>query len=260
MCISHAVGRGLRNQRTDVGIVQVLLNMNCGTPPRYEPVQVDGVFGDQTSRGIESFQRACGLSVDGVVDPDRATLSQLTDGMPAGFGPLALQGIMIAASPRDIATYCRPLELTMRHYGIDTPLRQAHFLAQLGHESGALRYEAELASGEAYEGRLDLGNTEPGDGPRFKGRGLIQLTGRANYAAYGASRGFDFTQGEAPARIAEDPELACDVAGWYWHRHGLNALADADDVRAVTRRINGGENGLADRTEYLRRAKFFLRV
>jgi putative chitinase len=260
MCISHAVGRGLRNQRTDVTVVQVLLNMNCGTPPRYEPVQVDGVFGDQTSRGIENFQRACGLPVDGLVDPERPTLRRLTDGVPAGFGTLTLHGIMTAASPRDIATYCQPLELTMRHYGIDTPLRRAHFLAQVGHESGALRYEEELASGEAYEGRADLGNTERGDGPRFKGRGLIQLTGRANYAAYGAARGFDFTQGDAPARIAADPELSADVAGWYWDRHGLNALADADDVRAVTRRINGGENGLADRIQYLGRAKFFLRV
>jgi putative chitinase len=260
MCISHSVGKGLRNERTDVTVVQVLLDMNCGAPLSYDPVQVDGVFGDETIRGIKDFQRACGLAVDGQIDPAGTTLRRLTDGIPAEFGALALQGIMTAASPRDVATFCQPLDLTMRLYGIDTALRRAHFLAQVGHESGALRYEEELASGDAYEGRADLGNTEPGDGRRFKGRGLIQLTGRANYIAYGAARGDDFTQGDTPSRIAEDPELAADVAGWFWAQKKLNALADADNVRAVTRRINGGYNGLADRIEYLARAKFFLRV
>jgi putative chitinase len=260
MCINQSVGQGLRNERIDVTVVQVLLDMNCGAPLDYDPVQVDGVFGNETSRGIKDFQRACGLAVDGQLDPGGPTLRRLTDGIPAEFCALSLQGIMSAASPRDIATFWQPLDLAMRLYGIDTPLRRAHFLAQVGHESGALRYEEELASGEAYEGRADLGNTEPGDGPRFKGRGLIQLTGRANYAAYGAARGDDFTEGDAPSRIARNPELAADVAGWFWTLKKLNPLADADNVRAVTRRINGGYNGLADRIEYLARAKFFLRV
>ena len=260
MCISHSVGKGLRNERADVTVVQVLLDMSCRLPPGYDPVQIDGVFGNETSRGIESFQRSCGLSADGHIDPGGPTLRHLSDGIPGEFDALTLQGIMTAASPRDVATYWAPLEQTMRRYGIDTALRRSHFLAQVGHESGALRYEEELASGEAYERRADLGNTEPGDGPRFKGRGLIQLTGRANYAAYGAARGIDLTTGDAPRRIATDPELAADVAGWFWQSRKLNARADADDIRAVTRRINGGYNGLADRIEYLRRAKFFLRV
>jgi putative chitinase len=260
MCINHSVGKGLRNERADVAAVQVLLNMSCGSPPAYDPVQIDGVFGSETSRGIESFQRSCGLTADGHVDPGGPTLRRLSDGIPGEFAALTLQGVMTAASPRDVATFWSPLDRTMQRYGIDTPLRRAHFLAQVGHESGALRYEEELASGEAYEGRADLGNTKPGDGPRFKGRGLIQLTGRANYAAYGEARGIDFTRGDAPSRIAEDPELAADVAGWFWQSRKLNARADVDDVRAVTRRVNGGYNGLADRIEYLRRAKFFLRV
>jgi putative chitinase len=134
----------------------------------------------------------------------------------------------------------------------------AHLLAQVGHESGDLRFSEEIASGAAYEGRADLGNTQPGDGPRFKGRGLIQLTGRANYTAFGRDRNRDFITPENYRLIATDPNLAVDVAGWFWVKHGLNAFADADNVREITRRINGGFNGLDDRTARLARAKFFL--
>ena len=143
--------------------------------------------------------------------------------------------------------------------GIDTPLRCMHFLAQIGHESAGFRYTEEIASGEAYEGRADLGNTQPGDGVRFKGRGLIQLTGRANYAAYGKAIGVDLVDTDAYETLATDPERAVDVACWFWSTHGLNALADADDIEAVTRRINGGLNGLDDRKAYLHRARFFVR-
>ena len=139
---------------------------------------------------------------------------------------------------------------------IDTPLRQAHFLAHIGHESGHLRYNEELASGAAYEGRANIGNTQPGDGRRFKGRGLIQLTGRANYAAYGEAIGRDLLA--APTLVATDPALAVDVACWFWETRGLNAAADADDIERGTRRINGGLNGIADRRAILARAKRVL--
>jgi putative chitinase len=165
---------------------------------------------------------------------------------------------MINASARRVALYFAPITTKMAECGIDTPLRQAHFLAQLAHESGQLVYTEEIASGEAYEGRLDLGNTQPGDGKRFKGRGLIQLTGRANYTRYGKSVGKDFTTDEAAQTIATDPSLAVDVSCWFWTERRLNAIADNDDVRAVTRVINGGYNGLTDRKAKLARAKFFL--
>ena len=145
-------------------------------------------------------------------------------------------------------------------FGIDTPLRRAHFLAQIGHESGELRFTAEIASGEAYEGRRDLGNTEPGDGPRFKGRGLIQLTGRANYRAFGEALGMDFLTGDNPQRLATDPALAVEVACWFWRTRGLNTFADRDDAEGATRRINGGLNGLGDRLRQLTRARFFQRA
>lgn len=140
---------------------------------------------------------------------------------------------------------------------MDSPLRLAHFMAQLSHESGGFRYMEEIASGAAYEGRKDLGNVMPGDGKRYKGRGPIQLTGRANYRDCGRDLGFDF---ESHPEIVAMPSIGLRVACWYWTEKKLNGLADADDVEAVTRRINGGLNGLADRKAYLTKAKGLLNV
>jgi putative chitinase len=144
----------------------------------------------------------------------------------------------------------------MKKYSITTPLRMAHFVAQIAHETASFLYAEEIADGSAYEERTDLGNTVAGDGKRFKGRGLIQLTGRANYAQYGKDCGFDCVAD--PDRVAEDPLVAVDVACWYWNKRKINRLADADDVKAVTKAINGGYNGLDDRMEYLARAKGVL--
>lgn len=146
------------------------------------------------------------------------------------------------------------LAKTLQKYAIDTPLRIAHFLAQLAHESDGFSTCEEYASGAAYEGRRDLGNTEAGDGRRFKGRGLIQLTGRANYRKYGQAIGIDLVGN--PERAAE-PELSLKLACEYWTRTrgGLNRFADRDDLYSITRAINGGTNGLEDRRRYLGRAK-----
>jgi len=169
-----------------------------------------------------------------------------------------LQAIFQHATAAQIARFHAPLLATMATAQINTPLRQAHFLAQVGHESGELRYTEELASGAAYEGRKDLGNTQPGDGKRFKGRGLIQLTGRANYTAFGASIAQDLCTGDTPTRVSTDPALCVAAATWFWTTHSLNALADRDDLQAITRTINGGTNGLQDRQRLLDRAKQLL--
>jgi putative chitinase len=144
------------------------------------------------------------------------------------------------------------LNSILAQYAIDTDIRTAHFLAQICHESAGFRAAEEFASGSAYEGRKDLGNTQPGDGRRYKGRGLIQLTGRANYAEYGETLGLD---------LLNNPEIACQpitslrIACEYWKRRGLNKFADQDDIETITRRINGGLNGLNDRKAYLTKAK-----
>ena len=155
---------------------------------------------------------------------------------------------------RIVAAVGAALQETLAKYQISTPLRIAHFLAQVAHESDGFCTTEEYASGAAYEGRRDLGNTQPGDGVRFKGRGLIQLTGRANYDKYGKRIGVDLV--DNPAHAA-DPAVSLVLACEYWTqtRGGLNRFADADDILTITRAINGGTNGLEDRRRYLAKAK-----
>lgn len=154
-----------------------------------------------------------------------------------------------------IDQFIEPLNAAMVEFMIDTPARQAAFIAQIAHESGELRYTRELASGAAYEGRADLGNTHPGDGIAFKGRGLIQITGRANYRACGAALGMDI---ESEPQLLEQPDLACRSAAWWWQAHGLNALADKGYFVRITKTINGGTNGLAMRQVYYTQAQQVL--
>ena len=145
--------------------------------------------------------------------------------------------------------------LELQQYDITTRLRIAHFLGQTCEESAGFRTTEEFASGEEYEGRQDLGNTKPGDGPRYKGRGLIQLTGRANYRTMGVTLGIDLE--DSPEKAAE-PALSLRIACEYWRTHKLNDMADRDDLIAITRAINGGLNGLDDRRLFTGKAKVAL--
>ena len=260
MCIEDSVGRGGVNNAADVKTVQILLNVGPAASLGTTLLEVDGAIGDDTIRAIEAFERSALGVADptGRVDPASPTLEALAASLPPGPSALKIHGVMINATARAIDTFADRLIAKMTGRSIDTPLRRAHFLAQVGHESGELRYTEEIADGRAYEGRRDLGNTQAGDGPRFKGRGLIQLTGRANYRAYGAAVGIDLLSGDNARRVATDPDLAVDVACWFWETRGLNVLADRDDVTAVTRKINGGLNGFPDRQRQLARARFFL--
>lgn len=137
-------------------------------------------------------------------------------------------------------------ERAMLEFGITTMNEAAAFLAQVLHESALLRYFEEIASGAAYEGRRDLGNTHPGDGRRFKGRGPIQLTGRANYRLAGRGLGLDL---EGHPTRASDHAVGWRIAGWYWKTRGLDRYADGSQrgFDEITRRINGGLNGKAER-------------
>lgn len=163
-----------------------------------------------------------------------------------------------------ILKFGRDLDLAMREFQISTPQRAAMFLANVAHESGELRYVKELASGEAYENRKDLGNTEKGDGVMFKGRGLLQITGRANYKACGEALQLDCIHFPS---FLEIPSGACRSAAWFFSEYKkLNSLADKGDFLGVCIKINGRNkvtklpNGWEDRQRYYKKAKEVLGV
>jgi putative chitinase len=164
-------------------------------------------------------------------------------------------GVRARAQARIVAAIGPVLAPTLERYSIDTPLRIAHFTAQVTHECAGFRTTEEFASGAAYEGRADLGNVRPGDGVRYKGRGLLQLTGRANYARVGAALGLPL---EAQPGRAAEPVLSLEIACVYWRDRQIDGPADRDDLVAATRRVNGGLYGLAERRRYLLRAKAAL--
>ncbi|HBZ67601.1 MAG TPA: chitinase [Bacteroidales bacterium] len=168
-----------------------------------------------------------------------------------------LRQMIPGATDDQIKKFIEPLTECLERFQIDSPIRIACFIAQITHESGSLKYVRELACGKAYEGRTDLGNTQPGDGDRFKGRGLIQVTGRDNYTAL--KRDLKINCVDEPD-LLERPYWAAMTAGWFWNLKGLNRYADIGDMRAITRRINGGLTGFDDRMNHFRRCKFVLEV
>lgn len=138
------------------------------------------------------------------------------------------------------------LNTAMAEFEIDTLQRQACFLAQVAHESGSLKYTREIADGSAYEGRADLGNTHVGDGKRFRGRGLIQITGRSNTLRCLNALG----RKDDDLEYLETPMGASRSAGWFWRDNKLNVIADVGNFGTLTKRINGGYNGLDDRIRH----------
>ncbi|MBD1911577.1 MULTISPECIES: glycoside hydrolase family 19 protein [unclassified Leptolyngbya] len=155
------------------------------------------------------------------------------------------------------------INVTLKRFNINTPLRMAHFFGQILHESGGFRWLRELWGPTDAQTRYEppsrlaqnLGNTQAGDGKRYMGRGVIQLTGRANYAQFSKAMGVDFLSN--PDLVAS-PQYAVTAAGWFWDTRNINKAADQDDLLKVTRQVNGGKNGLADREKYLKRAKQVL--
>ena len=175
-----------------------------------------------------------------------------------------LSQIMRHASPARLADYQPVLNDVMTSFAIDNIRRASAFIAQLAHESGEFRFMEELwgptPAQKRYEPACDLaarlGNTDAGDGRRFKGRGPIQITGRDNYRRYGALLGKDLV---AEPQLAAMPAVGFATAALFWQKNGLNALADAGDFRGITRRINGGQNGAADRERFYALAQQVLK-
>lgn len=178
---------------------------------------------------IAKMQSNLGVAADGIIG--RGTLTALFRGMGC------------KADRAEEFALCANVHFPA--YGVmDTPLRLAHFMPQLAHESDGFNAMEEYASGKAYEGRADLGNTQPGDGVRYKGHGPIQITGRANHREYGRILGIDF---ERHPNLLTYPSIGLIGALAYWKKKDLNTYADRDDILTITKRINGGTNGLNDR-------------
>ena len=261
MAILKSVGDKGINNKTDVKVIQASLNLvQASNFKLKDRLVIDGKNGSKTVTAIEHFQKdIVKLSnPDGRVDPAGKTLNTLEKNISKGLSQDSLMAIMAMGSNSTILVYLNLLKVALPKYQISTALRIAHFLAQVGHESLSFIYTQELASGAAYEGRKDLGNTQKGDGVRFKGRGLIQLTGRDNYDNYGKHINVDLLKIGNEQIVSSTPRYALDVSLWFWNKRRLNKYADNDDLKAITRRVNGGYNGLADRGHYLDRAKFFL--
>jgi len=161
-------------------------------------------------------------------------------------------GAKAEAQARIVGAISAVFAPTLDSYQINTKLRIAHFMGQVTHECAGFRTTEEFASGAAYEGREDLGNVHPGDGKRYKGRGLIQLTGRANYREIGEI--LDLQLEDNP-ELAAEPVTSLKIACEYWKRRKINTAADRDHLIKATKLVNGGLNGLEDRRKYLQKAK-----
>ena len=178
-------------------------------------------------------------------------------------GKLTYAGIFAYVARRPLAIllpHGEAAAMWLPHYGIaDSVARLANFVGQAVHESGNFRYTSEIwgptKAQRGYEGRSDLGNIQPGDGYTFRGRGIFQLTGRANYRAIGDRVGHPLEDNPA---LAERPDIAMLIAGDFWSLKNLNELADSGLEDKITKRINGGVNGLAERRALVARAKGLL--
>jgi predicted chitinase len=169
-----------------------------------------------------------------------------------------LQAIMPKLDAGRATTFSKPLAAAMKEFDINTPKRQAAFLAQVAQECGELRYQEEMFSNlEALENRADLGNTKSGDGKRYKGRGPLMLTGRGNYKAAGQALKQDL---ESKPELVSQPDIGSRAAGWYWKSQGLNELADRGDLRGITKHIHGDYAGLDSRMKFYKQAKQVLGV
>ncbi len=173
-----------------------------------------------------------------------------------------LHEIMPHLSASNGLRYIDPLNRAMVEFQINNRLRKAAFLAQIAHESNELIFFEECASGWHYDKSQnpkkarELGNTQAGDGPRYKGRGPIQLTGRSNYRHAGEALGLNL---EGNPALAATPTIGFRTSSWFWFKHGLNGLADRQDFHEITHRINGGYRGYKLRVEFYERALRVIR-
>ena len=206
------------------------------------PVGQTGQYGPTTAGVVTEFQRVWGVGQTGEVGAQ--TLNTMSKAVTCSISMAEFRAMNPGMPEATARAYLPHLNASMLRANISTDARKAAYLAQLGHESDGFNTLEEYASGAEYEGRSDLGNTQRGDGRRFKGRGPIQITGRANYRSYGQEIGVDLIK---QPELASTPGVGFQLAAAYWARNDLNRYADRAEFDTISRRINGGDNGRADR-------------
>lgn len=225
-------------QRFGMTLAEIESLNNISDPNKIQIGQVLKVYDNGTSTGGSPDSGDSGDIGDGSKPVTRVTESQLNQ---IGWSSAYISKSML-----------NDLNSCLERYHITTRSRLCHFISQCSHESGAGKWTTELASGKAYEGRADLGNIYPGDGPKFKGAGYIQLTGRYNYTKFANEIGDPEIVNQGCTYVAA--HYPWTSAGFWWDNNKMNALCDTNPtVEAVTRRVNGGTNGLADRQMYYNR-------
>ena len=212
-------------------------------------VLTTGLLGEITYEVIKDFQVAYQLQQTGTIDLH--DLERLDEALQCSISLEQLKEVAPIVSDANAREWLPFLNASMWEGNINSDSRKSAYVAQLAHESDGFQTLEEYASGAGYEGRADLGNTERGDGVRFKGRGPIQVTGRANYQTYGEQLGVDLINNPA---LAATPEVGFRIAAAFWANNDLNTLADNGQFDSITQRINGGQNGAADRRAYHRTA------
>lgn len=231
--------------------LQILLNKNG-----YSLI-IDGICGEKTITAFNQFKEKYKLTNKNEIG--KMTLDYLIKYSTNQILTVEqLKQIYSLTPVEKIKLFIEPINQTLIKFNITNKSRICAFLAQAGHESSGLKYTEELASGNAYEFRKDLGNIYRGDGMRFKGHGIFQITGRDNHTKVSQYFGEDFISN--PRKLCE-PFWASLSAGWYWHTRGLNLIADYHNLnsfRQITKKINGGYNGLEDRLNYWSRAKSII--
>ncbi|MCB9737337.1 MAG: peptidoglycan-binding protein [Deltaproteobacteria bacterium] len=210
-------------------------------------------FGSAASGAVSEFQTLFGVQANGTVGPQ--TLAALEMAVQCSVSAAQLIEILPTAPEAYIRANIKYINQSMYQGGMNTAQRKAMYIAQIAHESDRFNGLTEYASGKGYENRKDLGNTQRGDGPKFKGRGGIHLTGRANYKEASEHFGVDFVKNP---ELAAEPQWAFKIAEWYWTKHNLNDKSDEGAITAQTKVINGGTNGLADRKALYATAKRVL--
>ena len=202
---------------------------------------VDSDFGPLTEKAVKTFQKEAGLPITGEVDP--TTARALASKNPVTF-----------IVPKNFTKNFSNVQITNFNAVKDAAVKAglkgaelASFMSQVAHESDSFKTTKEYASGSAYEGRSDLGNTQQGDGVRYKGRGYIQLTGRSNYNKAGKALNLDLVNNPS---LAEDPKNASAISLWFWKTEVKPQIPDFMDTERVTKVVNGGFNGLKDRKDY----------